>query len=81
MRCSRNAATGAASVSGTMIFGVGAQSNNAQGSVAVYAIDSVNGNFTTSYNVLPYTDSFLDSGSNGLFFNDSSIAICTGNIG
>jgi len=70
--------SGAASVTGTMIFGVGTQSNNGLGSAKVYTVDPASGNFTTIYNGVSYPDSFLDSGSNGLYFNDSSIPQCSG---
>jgi hypothetical protein len=64
-------AGGAAVVNGSMIFGIGTQSNNALGSAKVQTLDG-NGNFTTIYNGLSYTGSFIDSGSNGLFFLDTA---------
>jgi hypothetical protein len=42
----------------------------------IYSVDS-HDNFITTYNGTTLT-SYLDSGSNGLFFNDSSIPTCTG---
>lgn len=61
------------SVTGSLIFGIGTQSNNALGSATVYTIDPSTGNFTTVFNGVPYTDaSFLDSGSNALYFLDSN---------
>jgi len=73
--------TGAeASVSGSLIFGIGTESNNALGSATVYTIDPNTGNFTTVFNNVSYTDeSFIDSGSNALFFLDTqttSIPTC-----
>lgn len=62
-------ATGATSVSGSVIFGIGTQSNNALGNASVYTTDP-NGNFTTTYQGKTYSGSFVDSGSNGLFFLD-----------
>jgi hypothetical protein len=64
-------ATGAVSVSGSMIFGIGTQSNNGLHSALAQAADS-SGNFTTTYKGVPYSGSFIDSGSNGLFFLDSA---------
>jgi Protein of unknown function (DUF3443) len=62
------------SISGSLIFGIGTESNNALGSATVYTIDLNTGNFTTVFNNVSYTDeSFIDSGSNGLFFLDSKI--------
>ena len=76
------AVTGAeTSITGALIFGIGTQSNNALGSATVYTIDPSTGNFTTRFNNTTYTDaSFLDSGSNAIYFLDSStigIPTCT----
>ena len=62
-------ALGAATASGSLIFGIGTQSNNALGSAKIYAVDD-NIDFTTTYNGTEYSDSFIDSGSNGLYFLD-----------
>ena len=51
-----------------------------RGSETLYAADS-NGNFTTTCQGHPLTLSFLDSGSNGLFFDDNSIRPCTLSVG
>lgn len=66
---------GAETLSGSLIFGIGTQSNNQLGSATVYATDG-QGNFTTTYKGVSYTSSFIDSGSNGLFFTDRSIPLC-----
>jgi hypothetical protein len=63
-----------ASVTGSLVFGIGTQSNNALGSATVYTADSA-GNFTTTYNGTINSGSFIDSGSNGYFFA-SSITAC-----
>jgi hypothetical protein len=69
------------SVSGSMIFGIGTQTNNALGSATVYTIDPSSGNFTTVFNNVTYQDaSFLDTGSNAIYFLDSNttgMPICT----
>ncbi len=74
----RVSAAGAPSLSGLLIFGIGTQSNNQWTSGAVLTTDSV-GHVTTSLagQNLPssFTNSFIDSGSNGLFF-DSTITKC-----
>jgi hypothetical protein len=72
------AAQGAASVTGSMIFGIDTQTNNASGSQTVLTVDPSTAYFTTVYNGTSLPNSFLDTGSNGLYFNDSSIAQCTG---
>ena len=74
-------AGGATTLTGTLIFGVDTQANNRVGSSAtVYAADS-RGNFTTTYKGTALTSSFLDTGSNGLFFPDSTIQLCSGSRG
>ena len=65
---------GAASLAGSLIFGIGTRSNNQLGSATVYPTD-LSGNFSTAYN--GPNISYIDSGSNGLFFDDS-ITQCIG---
>lgn len=66
-----------ATVSGSMVFGIGTESNNALGSATVYTVDASSGNFNSSFNGTTFTDAaFIDSGSNGYFFPDSSITQC-----
>jgi hypothetical protein len=67
----------AATVDGNMIFGIGTQSNNGLGTAQVFTLDQ-NDNFETQFNNQNLTGSFIDSGSNGLFFPDSSLPICPG---
>ncbi|MGA8865743.1 MAG: DUF3443 domain-containing protein [Candidatus Sulfotelmatobacter sp.] len=62
-----------ASISGSLVFGIGTQSNNGLNGATIYAVDPGTGNFTTSYNNQSYPESFLDSGSNGYFFLNSSL--------
>jgi hypothetical protein len=62
---------GESSMSGSLVFGIGTQSNNGLGSATVYTAPA--GSFTTSYNGQSYPGSFIDSGSNGYFFLDSSL--------
>jgi len=69
---------GEASVSGSLIFGIGTQSNNGLGGATVFGTDPF-GDFSTTYNTTAYI-SFLDSGSNGIYFLDSNttgIPLCT----
>jgi len=67
-----------ATASGSMIFGIGTESNNALGSAKVYTLND-NGFFTADFNSQTLTESFIDSGSNGYFFPDASITQCPGN--
>lgn len=62
---------GLPSVAGSMIFGIGTQSNNTLGTAKVYTTDA-NGNFQTTYNGVSYSQSFIDSGSNGLYMVDAA---------
>jgi hypothetical protein len=61
---------GAVSVTGQLVFGIDTQSNNALGSAFVLGLDGL-GNFITYLNSQKLNESFIDSGSNGYFFNDS----------
>jgi hypothetical protein len=72
------AATGAPTVQGSLIFGIGTQSNNALGTAQVYTT-STGGILTAVYNGTTLNMSLLDTGSNALFFSDSSIALCGSN--
>ena len=74
------AAGGATTLTGALIFGIDTQANNQIGSATVYAANS-SGNFTTAYKGVSLTSSFLDSGSNGLFFSDATIARCSTSSG
>ena len=65
------ASGGAATLTGSLVFGVGTQSDNTLGAARVFTTDAA-GNFTTVFNGQSYASSFIDSGSNGLFFLDSS---------
>jgi hypothetical protein len=70
-------AAGAASVSGSLIFGIGTQENNGLGNASVLPINPSTGLFMTTYKGVLYPNSFIDSGSNALYFNDRTITVCT----
>jgi Protein of unknown function (DUF3443) len=71
-----------ATVSGSLVFGIGTESNNGLSGATVYTVDPTTGNFTTAFNGTTYTDeSFIDSGSNGYFFPDPSISPCPSSSG
>lgn len=65
--------SGSQSVTGTLTFGIGTQTDNGLGSATVYT-DSL----STQYKGVTYSTSFIDSGSNALFFEDPSITQCSG---
>jgi hypothetical protein len=70
-------AEGAATVAGSLIFGIDTQSNNKSGNQTVLLLNPSNGLFTTVYNSQSLGQSFLDTGSNALYFIDASIPQCT----
>jgi len=74
---------GATSVSGYLIFGIGTQINNTPSSNAtilpVPATGELAGNFTATYNGQSMQNSFIDSGSGSLFFNDNNLPLCSNN--
>ena len=72
--------SGVPSLNGTLTFGIGTQSNNQVGSATVYKTSAA-GNFSTTYKSKTYASSFLDTGSNGLYFPDSSITPCVNSVG
>lgn len=58
---------GSTSASGYVILGIGTRTNNTPSSANFFQADG-NGNFRTQFNGTTYSKSFIDSGSNGLFF-------------
>jgi hypothetical protein len=69
--------SGAPSLSGSLIFGIGTQSNNQMATRTVLTASS-DGNVTTRLGSKSMTSSFIDSGSNGLYFDSSAIPSCPG---
>jgi hypothetical protein len=69
---------GVPSVTGQLILGIGTESNNSPSGVTAYPADSI-GEFTTEFNGASLSNSFIDSGSNGLFFNapESLLPLCS----
>jgi hypothetical protein len=66
---------GALTATGTVYFGVGTQANNALGGAKLLTLDAA-GTLVTNYNGFAESGSFIDSGSNGYFFTDPSLATC-----
>jgi hypothetical protein len=69
-------ATGALTVNGSLIFGIGTQANNGLGSAAVFALDPNKGTLTTVLNGVALPNSFFDAGSNGIFFGTNTYPAC-----
>jgi hypothetical protein len=70
------AATGAVTLSGSLIFGIDTQSNNQSGTQTVLTVNG-NAELAMTFNGQTLANSFIDSGSNGIFFADSNIVTCT----
>lgn len=69
--------SGASAVSGSLIFGIGSQANNALGSATVLRANTVTGYVkTTTSDGSVYPLSYVDSGSNALDFNSSTLTRC-----
>ena len=68
---------GIPSVTGSLIFGIGTQTNNLFTSGSVLTTGH-SGYFTTSVAGQTLNTSFIDSGSNGLYFDSATIPSCTG---
>jgi Protein of unknown function (DUF3443) len=69
------AATGALTLTGSLIFGIDTQSNNQSGTETVLTVDG-DAELLMTFNGQTLANSFIDSGSNGIFFA-SSIVTCT----
>jgi hypothetical protein len=59
--------SGALYANGALVLGIDTRTNNTPSGVQLYDADS-SGNFVTKFNNIFYSSSFIDSGSNGLFF-------------
>lgn len=67
------ATAGASTVSGSLIFGIDTESNNASGTETVVPV-AASGFITSIFNGNTLDESFIDSGSNAYFFSDSSLS-------
>ena len=67
---------GALSLNGALVFGIGTQPNNQVTSRRVLTTDA-SGHFLTLLSGRSLDASFIDTGSNGLFFDSSTIPTCT----
>ncbi|WP_341313933.1 DUF3443 domain-containing protein [Paraburkholderia sp. IMGN_8] len=67
--------TGASSATGTLVFGINTQSNNKMAAAQTFTTNR-SGDLTNSVFNGTTVQAFLDSGSNGYFFADSSLSLC-----
>ena len=70
---------GAPSLDGLLIFGIGTRPNNQFTSGSVLTTSA--GNITTLFGGKSLDTSFIDTGSNGLYFDASTIPVCPGTSG
>jgi hypothetical protein len=68
--------SGAVSATGTLVFGIGTESNNGLGSATVLTSDPSSGEITATFNGTTYPESFFDTGSNAFYFVDSAVPTC-----
>jgi hypothetical protein len=71
-------ATGAATISGTLTFGINTQADNTMGSVALFAVDQCGNLPMVTFNNVAYTDSFCSTGTGtsfGGFFDTGTGAL------
>lgn len=78
--------SGAFAITGSLILGIGTQSNNQPSGVTVYPANNC-GRFITTYKGTTFQSApnctggaFLDTGSNALFFQDATIPSCSGGL-
>ncbi len=64
--------SGAATVTGTLTFGIGTQTDNALGAGVVAQAATSKGTFTTTFGGVAYTNSFIDSALGAYYFLDST---------
>jgi hypothetical protein len=71
-----NPGAGELEMSGSLIFGIDTQTNNASGTQTVLTVD-LNAELLMTFNGQTLANSFIDSGSNGIYFSDTGLAACT----
>jgi hypothetical protein len=70
------AAAGNLTLSGSLIFGIDTQTNNASGTATALTLNS-QAELLITFNGQALSNSFIDSGSNGIYFSDSAVPVCT----
>jgi hypothetical protein len=68
---------GAVSLAGQLVFGINTEPNNQiPGTFKVYTADPIFLTFTTRFHNTPIPLSFIDSGSNGFFYDNPGLTVC-----
>jgi len=70
---------GATSATGTLVFGIGTQSNNALAAAKTFTTDAFGDLNNSTFNGSTLS-AFFDSGSNAYFFIDSTLTLCGSNF-
>ncbi|MGF6779489.1 DUF3443 domain-containing protein [Paraburkholderia sp. GAS334] len=70
--------TGAASARGTLVFGINTQSNNSLGAAQTFLSDDAGDLISSTFNGQP-AKALFDTGSNGYFFDDTTLQACGSN--
>ena len=68
--------SGAVSLNGTMYLGLATRSNNQVNAAQIF-LTNANGYFTTSLDGRTYANGFIDTGSNGTYFDSAAVSPCT----
>lgn len=75
------AAAGAASSDGSLVFGIGTETNNSLGSATIIQASAGLAYVSANFNGATYMNAALDSGSNAVYFTDSGLTPCTVAVG
>jgi Protein of unknown function (DUF3443) len=73
--------TGAATLSGSLVFGISTLSNNSLGSASVATASADYAYVQATYKGTVFDNGAMDSGSNAVYFTDNSITACTTAVG
>jgi hypothetical protein len=68
--------SGASSLTGAVIFGIGTQGNNTLSGLTVLPVTAQTGAITAWINGAAYAQSLVDSGTQSIMFNDNTIPTC-----
>ena len=69
-------ANGAVGITGSLVFGIGTETNNSLGAARVYTVNPTSGTLPVTIGGVRYPGSFVDSGSNAIFF-PSALPTCS----
>lgn len=75
------ASGGAPGLSGSLFFGIGTQTNNQLDAAGPGLTTNTSGYLTTVFNSSSLTNSFIDTGSNGVYFDTDTLPLCAGLAG